>query len=149
MLPPPTLSYCFIVTLPCTGRRKNCCTMTHLWTLDVVFLCERWTCGMNHASYQLNRRPIVNRNCTQATTVPTGFGGPWPRSSFGVYLSQDISELRWPLQIHTLVASQRWFGERREAIVHKASCSPLPPSHCDVAQACRYFVSSQTSLPVG
>jgi hypothetical protein len=28
-----------------------------------------------------------------------------------VYLSHDISELRWPLQIHTLVASQPWYGE--------------------------------------
>jgi hypothetical protein len=28
-----------------------------------------------------------------------------------VYLSQGISEFRWPLQIHKLVASQRWYGE--------------------------------------
>jgi hypothetical protein len=43
----------------------------------------------------------------------------------GVYLSQDISELRWPLQIHTLVARQPRYGERGEAIALAASCSPL------------------------
>jgi hypothetical protein len=58
----------------------------------------------------------------------------WPTVSLllkFVYLSQDISELRWPLQIHTLVAGQPAevrYGEGGEAIVHKASCSPLATS---------------------
>jgi hypothetical protein len=41
-------------------------------------------------------------------------------------MSQDISERRWPLQIHTLVASQTRYGEGAEEIAHKASCPPLP-----------------------
>jgi hypothetical protein len=72
----------------------------------------------------------------------------WRRKpySFIVHLSQDISELRWPLQIHTLAASQLRYGEGGEAIAHKASCSPLAlsifPSHYDAAQTRRYFASS-------
>jgi hypothetical protein len=42
-----------------------------------------------------------------------------------VYLSQDISELRWPSQIHSLTASQPRDREGGETIAH-ASCSHLP-----------------------
>jgi hypothetical protein len=42
-----------------------------------------------------------------------------------IMLSQDISELRWPLQIHTLLVSQPWYGEGGEAIAQKASCFSL------------------------
>jgi hypothetical protein len=48
------------------------------------------------------------------------------KTSLSVYLSQDVSELRWPLQILTLIASQPRNGQGGEAIAHKVCFSSLP-----------------------
>jgi hypothetical protein len=58
-----------------------------------------------------------------------------------------ISELRWPLQIYTLVTSQPRYGRGEEAMAHKAVLLlPCPfnlpfPFYCDVAWTRTYFAS--------
>jgi hypothetical protein len=59
-------------------------------------------------------------------------------------MPQDISELRWPLQIHMLSASRPRYGEEREVISHKrlypSLLFVLPFSVGDVAVTLRYLV---------
>jgi hypothetical protein len=60
-----------------------------------------------------------------------------------LYLLQDISELPWPLQIHTLGASQPRSRKGEGSIAIAPSCASNLPftSYGDVAQARRYFAS--------
>jgi hypothetical protein len=60
-----------------------------------------------------------------------------------VYLSQDISELRWPL-----MASQPRYGDGGEAIAHKASCSPLALSIFLPPHAVMYLTLADILRPV-
>jgi hypothetical protein len=66
-----------------------------------------------------------------------------------LYLSQDISELRWHL--HTLVASQPRYGEGGSYALYTVLLTYCPSrlswlSYCDVSQAFRYFASSFRTL---
>jgi hypothetical protein len=96
------------------------------------------TCLLSNLSLQISRQEL-----SYACYIPNPFNYPWIYQHNNawrrlLYLSQDISELRWPLQIHELMSSQPRDGEGGEATAHKASYSSLAlsifPSPLTVAQ---------------
>jgi hypothetical protein len=62
-----------------------------------------------------------------------------------LHMSQDISELSWSLQTHTLVFSQPRYGEGGESDSALGVLPPPPPAlpifsfYWDVVQACRFL----------